>query len=124
MSGLSILIIDDDPEFPRLLGLMLGDEDFSITTTHDGEEGIRRCKEEAPDMVIVDASMPGIDGWEFTRRIRSSPNGVGSVPIIMLTGFADEKSQRQAYEVGVDLYLTKPIFRDALVLAINQVLGR
>ena len=120
-----ILIIDDDIEFPYLLGLILKDEGFEITAAHDGEEGVQQCRREAPDLVIVDASMPqGLSGWEVTQQIRSLPNGSASVPIIMLTGYADEKYKHQADRAGVDGYLTKPVLKDTLVQAINRLLDK
>ena len=123
MNRLSILIIDDDIEFPRLLGLMLGDKDFEVTTVHDGAEGILRCQYELPDLVIVDGSMPGgLSGWEVTRQLRDLPNG-GALPIMMLSGYADQEAKHRAIEAGVYLYLTKPIFKDTLVRSINHLLG-
>lgn len=123
MNKLSVLIIDDNVEFPHLLGLMLGDDDFEITIVHDGAEGILRCQYESPDLVIVDGSMPeGLSGWEVTRQLRNLPNGE-ALPIMMLSGYADREAKYQAREAGVDIYLTKPIFRDTLLQSVNQLLN-
>ena len=109
-----ILIIEDDPAISRGLADNLRFESHEVTTASDGEEGYRLIREKAPDLVVLDLTLPRLSGHEICRRVR----GDGStVPILMLTARSDEGDRVLGLDLGADDYVTKPF-------SIREVLAR
>ena len=102
-----ILVIEDDPDELVSLTQILRRAGYITIGVPTGEEGLEKFKEEKPDLVILDVMLPGIDGWEVLRRIKS---GIRSrkVPVIMLTGKSEDEDKIRGYEFGADFYVTKP----------------
>jgi DNA-binding response OmpR family regulator len=115
-----VLIIDDDERLNALLEEYLGRFGFAVRTAMHPAEGLRALKAEAPDAVILDVMLPGIDGFEVCRRIRESSR----VPIIMLTARGDVMDRVVGLELGADDYLPKPFEPRELVARIHAVLRR
>lgn len=101
------LIVDDEPTNCRLLNQMLKREGFSAVEAHSGQEALDLFGVECPDIIFMDVMMPGMDGFEATRRIKTQSNGQ-FIPVIFLTALRDEKSLIQCIEAGGDDFLSKP----------------
>ena len=115
MSGETILIIDDDKEIARLLRSYLEQAGYSVRVAFDGETGLSLLRHEAVALLVLDLMLPGVDGWEITRRIRSDA-GLATTPIIMLTARIEDGDKILGLELGADDYVTKP-FNPREVLA-------
>ncbi len=103
-----ILIIDDDPVARMQLRLCLEDQGYSIVEAQDGEEGLSIYNQLHPDMVLLDALMPGLNGFECCIQLQSLPRG-DQIPILMITGLDDQESVDRAFAVGAADYVTKPV---------------
>ena len=118
-----ILIIDDDVDTLKLVGLMLERHGYEIIVASNGALGIERAKEETPQLILLDIMMPDMDGYEVTRRLRSDPT-LAHIPIIMFTAKTMVDDKVAGFEAGVDDYLTKPTHPAELTAHIKAVLGR
>jgi two-component system KDP operon response regulator KdpE len=116
----NILVIDDDSGLLTLLRLGLEREGFAVTTAESGKEGLRRAYETRPDVIILDVSMPEMDGWATCQRLRS----ICDTPIIMLSARQDQADILKGLSLGADDYLTKPCSFDELKARIRTVLRR
>jgi DNA-binding response OmpR family regulator len=103
-----------------VLTYILRREGYEISTAFDGEQGWARFQGESPELVILDANMPGLDGFEVCKRIRE----VSKTPVIMLTARTDETDVVQALGLGADDYITKPFSPRQLVARVKAVLRR
>ena len=115
-----ILIVDDEPTIVRLGADYLADAGFAVTTARSGDEALMRVRTEAPDLVVLDLGLPGLDGLDVTRAIRRN----GELPIIMLTARDDETDRIIGLELGADDYVTKPFSPRELVARVRAVLRR
>lgn len=102
----TILLVEDDDEIREFLSDQLG-EFFSIITAKDGIEGLEKAIDKQPDLIICDVMMPGMDGFEVTRRLKEDLE-TSHIPIIILTAHASPQHQLEGIEVGADAYITKP----------------
>lgn len=116
----TILLIEDENEIADLLTLYFEREGFRIVHADNGEAGLERLAERAPRAVLLDVGLPGIDGMEVCRRIRSGSD----VPIIMLTARDTEIDKIVGLEIGADDYVTKPFSPRELVARVKAVLRR
>jgi CheY-like chemotaxis protein len=94
---------------------------FSIIEAEDGEHGLDRAQRDQPDLILMDLSLPRLDGWEATRRLKASP--LAAIPVIALTAHASREDQARARAAGCDGYLTKPVDRDLLIATIRKHLA-
>lgn len=117
---MNILVVDDDRDLVDALSYILHREGYRVTPAYDGEMALKRFAADDPNLVILDANMPGLDGFEVCRRLR----GGSSVPIIMLTGRSDESDVVSALGLGADDYVTKPFSFRQLVARVKAVLRR
>jgi DNA-binding response OmpR family regulator len=117
---MSVLLVDDDRDLVDVLTYILRREGYEISTAFDGEQGWARFQGESPELVILDANMPGLDGFEVCKRIRE----VSKTPVIMLTARTDETDVVQALGLGADDYITKPFSPRQLVARVKAVLRR
>ena len=106
--AVDILIADDDGFLRASLRLLLEHEGYTCLEAEDGQKAVELARRSLPQCVLLDLAMPGLDGWEVARRLRSDPRTRGA-HIHCLTGLSDEVSRRQAREAGCELYLTKPV---------------
>ena len=114
------LVVDDEPPLVRLVGAYLEREGFSVSTAADGEEALRLARERPPDVVVLDLMLPGIDGIEVCRRIRTFSDAY----IVMLTARAEELDKIVGLSTGADDYVTKPFSPGELVARIRAMLRR
>jgi DNA-binding response OmpR family regulator len=115
-----ILVIDDDPSVGDLVRRFLGKEGFLVVTAAGGEEGLRLAAEMRPDIITLDALMPGMDGWTVLSQLKADTE-LAAVPVIMLT-MLDDKSL--GFSLGASDFLTKPIRRDVLLTTVQRYCAR
>jgi len=116
------ILIVEDVEFNRDLLVQLLEDDYELLTAADGAAGIALAEREQPDLILMDLSLPVVDGWEATRRIKATA-GLRSIPIIALTAHAMRGDAERAQECGCDDYLSKPLDEDLLFEKLAQFLG-
>ncbi|GGS74150.1 DNA-binding response regulator [Streptomyces tanashiensis] len=119
-TGGRILVVDDDPTVAEVVTGYLERAGFCVEQAADGLDALRRAGERRPDLVVLDLMLPGLDGLEVCRRLRSA----GPVPVIMLTARGDEEQRITGLEVGADDYVTKPFSPRELVLRVASVMRR
>ena len=117
------ILIVEDVEFNRDLIVQLLEDDYEILTAADGEEGIQLAERERPDLILMDLSLPVIDGWEAARRIKASPT-LKSIPIIALSAHAMIGDEEKARQSGCDDYLSKPLDEHVLFEKLAKFLGQ
>jgi len=115
-----ILIVDDDSELSEMLGQYLAAEGFAIERVFDGHSGAEQALSGAYDAVVLDVMMPGLDGFEVLRRIRSQ----SMVPVLMLTAKGDDIDRIVGLEIGADDYLPKPFNPRELLARLRAILRR
>lgn len=116
-----ILVVDDEPHIRRLLAVRLEAEGFEVFEARDGEEGLRRFEEVAPDLVLLDLMMPGANGLEILARLRGS--GVRPhVPVFILTAKGQDTDRELALAGGATDFVTKPFSPMKLLARIHEVL--
>lgn len=118
-----ILIIDDDVDTLRLVGLMLQRQGYDITAATNGEQGLEKAFEERPAVILLDVMMPDMDGYEVTRRLRKNPVS-STTPILLFTAKTQLDDKVAGFEAGADDYLTKPTHPAELQAHIRALLAR
>ena len=103
----SVLLADDDPALRRLIGTTLGDEDFDLLQAVDGDEALDIARRRHPALVLLDVSMPKLDGFEVCRRLKADPS-TADIKIVMLTASGSEGDRQQGRQAGADDYFSKP----------------
>lgn len=120
----SLLMIEDDSRLAQMVVEYLGQSGFEVTHAADGEQGLEQLQLIQPELVILDLMMPGIDGLEVCRRIRSLQGDASRVPVIMLTAKGDPMDRVIGLEIGADDYLPKPFEPRELLARVRAVLRR
>jgi pilus assembly protein CpaE len=118
-----ILVVDDDLDTLRLVGLMLQRQGYQIVAANNGTQALALAPSEKPDLILLDVMMPDMDGYEVTRRMRAHPV-TANTPIIMFTAKSQVDDKVTGFEAGVDDYLTKPTQPRELFAHIKAVLAR
>jgi two-component system cell cycle response regulator DivK len=117
-----ILAVDDSPDNLAMISLDLQMQGYRVVTASNGEDAIAVATQTLPNLILMDISMPGLDGLGATRRIREVDT-LRDVPVVAITAFGTEGFQRAAYDVGVSGYLTKPIDLDRMHHLIARLLS-
>ena len=120
MTAKKILVVDDERLITESLEYSLRQEGFQVMIAHDGYRALEVIREEAPDLIVLDIMLPGMDGWETCRRLRQE----STVPIIMLTARGQEIDRVLGLEIGADDYLAKPFSFRELLARIRAVFRR
>ncbi|OGO43807.1 MAG: hypothetical protein A2137_02685 [Chloroflexi bacterium RBG_16_58_8] len=118
-----ILVIEDDPATSRLVDYSLRHEGYEVTLAANGLEGIRKAHVEAPDLVILDVMLPGMDGFEICHRLRSEP-ATARLPILMFSAKAQDIDKNTGLKVGADDYLAKPAAPAEIVSRVEKLLEK
>ena len=118
-----LLVVDDEPNLLRAVAAVLRGEGFEITTARNAREALVFVAQSVPDLIVSDVRMPGMDGFQLARKLRSSPHSA-LVPIVFLTAKDETEDRIEGFESGVDVYLTKPFEPDELIAVIKSVLQR
>lgn len=117
-----ILLIDDDADALLFLGSLLREQEYEVDTAASGEEAIKKIAARLPDLIILDIVMPGMNGIQLTRKLKSHPV-TASIPLIMLTALNDRKYMKAAlFELDVDYYITKPYEPEMLLDKVRQAI--
>jgi DNA-binding response OmpR family regulator len=118
-----ILIIDDDVDTLKLVGLMLQKQSYQIVAASNGLQGLEQAESENPDLILLDVMMPGMDGYEVAKRLRANPL-TASTPILMFTAKTQLDDKVTGFEAGADDYLTKPTHPSELNAHVKALLAR
>lgn len=118
-----ILVIEDDPAISRLVDYSLRHEGYEVITATNGLEGVKKAHSEAPDLVILDVMLPGLDGFEICNRLKSEPE-TASILILMFSAKAQEIDKNTGLKVGADDYLPKPAAPAEIVNRVAKLLAR
>lgn len=116
-----ILLVEDNEMNRDAISRLLERRGFTLITAADGLEGVRICEEALPDLVLMDLGLPGIDGFEATRRIKAGAATRG-IPVVALTARALTSDREAAFEAGCDDYDTKPVDFPRLVEKVRRLL--
>jgi two-component system, OmpR family, alkaline phosphatase synthesis response regulator PhoP len=119
----TILVVDDEPRIVELARDYLEHAGFDVLTATDGPTALAAARDKAPDLVVLDLGLPGLDGLDVTRQLRQS-RSTAALPIVMVTARDDELDKLLGLELGADDYLTKPFSPRELVARVKAVLRR
>lgn len=117
----TILIVDDEPAVVEVMGAILRHHGFGVEFAPDGAEGLARAREKLPDLILLDVSMPRMNGFEACSRLKADPVTRG-IPVVMFTSLTDRDSKIQGLEAGANDFLAKPVDRTELVVRVNNLL--
>ena len=123
MAKQQLLLVDADPRSVRVLEVSLRKSGFSVTTATDGVDAFSKIQFSAPDLILADTRLPRMDGFEFVKRLKENPE-LMSVPVVFLTSQRSIEDKIRGLELGVEDYLTKPIFVRELTARVNLLLAR
>jgi len=115
-----VLVVDDEPQFGRLFATVLTELGYEVSSATDGGQGLAMIRERPPDILFLDIKMPEMDGLECLRRIKKLKR---KFVIVVMTGFGDIKSAREAMRLGADEYISKPFDIDDLKRLVNEIMG-
>jgi CheY-like chemotaxis protein len=118
-----ILCVEDNADNLMMLQRRLTRRGFEVTISMNGAESVEWAKTLQPDLIVMDLNLPGVDGWEATRRLKNQPE-TKDIPIIVLTADPKEKSREKALAAGCDEFELKPIDFDGLVGKIQSLVSR
>ena len=117
-----ILLVEDNEMNRDMLSRRLIRKGYEVVVGEDGEKGVSLAASDRPDIILMDMSLPVIDGWEATRRIKAAPE-TAAIPVIALTAHAMASDREKALEAGCDDYDTKPVDLPRLLGKIERLLG-
>ena len=118
-----ILVIEDQEDNRKIVRDLLTASGYELVEATTGEEGLDRAESERPDLILMDIQLPGIDGYEVTRRIKANP-GLRHIPIIVVTSYALSGDDKKAFAAGCDGYVTKPFSPRLLLAKIREYLPK
>ncbi len=118
---MKILYVEDNDDNIYMLERRLKRAGFTVLIARDGAEGVARAGSERPDLILMDLSLPVLDGWEATRRIKQD-GATGKIPLIVLTANAMTGEKERAFEAGCDDFDTKPVDFERLLGKINALI--
>jgi CheY-like chemotaxis protein len=120
---MKILLVEDNEMNRDMLSRRLAKRGYEVLVAADGHEGIARARAEQPRLILMDMSLPDLDGWEATRQLKAGPDTC-HIPILALTAHAMPGDQERAREAGCDGYGTKPVELDSLLAQMRALLER
>ena len=123
MAKQKLLLVDADPRSVRVLEVSLKKAGYSVTTAKDGLDALQKVELSTPDLVLSDTRLPKLDGYAFVRRLKEKPEW-SHIPVVFLTSQKSVEDKIRGLELGVEDYLTKPIFVRELLARVNLLLAR
>ena len=120
-TGPLILIVDDNLDAREMYGMYLEHEGFRWAEAVNGQEALTRARDERPALILMDATMPRMDGWEAVRQLKEDQT-TSHIPLIMLTAHGFDEHRERAKKAGAAGFLAKPVLPEALAKEIRQVL--
>ena len=121
--GISVLLVDDEDDLRRVMRDLLEREGFTVQEARDGVQALDQVDRHAPDIILLDLNLPGLDGYSVLSQLRSRPI-TRDIPIVVLTAKGDEDNEVKVFELGADDFLTKPFRARTLAARLEAVLGR
>ena len=118
-----ILLVEDNEMNRDMLSRRLQKQGYEVVMAVDGEDGVTKAQTEAPALILMDMSLPGLDGWEATRRLKAAPQ-TQKIPVIALTAHAMSDDRDKAMAAGCDDFDTKPVELPRLLSKMQALLGR
>ncbi|MFO7260307.1 MAG: response regulator [bacterium] len=118
----TVLLVEDNEDNLVVYRTILDHVGYNVLEARDGEEGVNRARQEHPDLILMDISIPKIDGWEATRRLKAD-QATRDIPIIALTAHALEEDRERAIAAGCDGYLAKPVEPRRVVEEVQRFVG-
>ena len=118
-----VLVVDDFEDNREMFAEFLELSGFRVSRAANGQEAIERAEADMPDLVVMDLSLPVMDGWEATRRLKANPR-TAKIPVLALSGHSFPQQEEEALHVGCVALLTKPCMPDVLVSRILSLLDR
>jgi CheY-like chemotaxis protein len=119
---MKVLVVDDDPDMLKVLGLLMKVNGITALTATGGVEGLERARADKPDVILLDIMMPDLDGYEVIKELRSDGSTRG-IPVIFVTARMEKEYREKAQALGADGYITKPYERSVLIEMIGRVAG-
>ncbi|HPR64405.1 MAG TPA: response regulator [Thermoanaerobaculia bacterium] len=116
----TLLIIDDEHDLLTFLKQVFSSEGFEVTTALDGETGITAAREIHPSLILLDIMLPGMDGWEILRVLRSDRE-TSDIPVVMLTARTDPESKWEGWQGGAVDYVTKPFTLTDIIQRVKEI---
>lgn len=123
MKDIKILLVDDEPDIIEIVGYNLSNEGYQVITAKNGLEGVKKAKQELPQLIILDVMMPEMDGIEACEQIRNH-QALQNTLVVFLTARGEDYSQMAGFDAGADDYITKPIKPKVLVSKVKALLRR
>ncbi|WP_273378876.1 response regulator [Symbiobacterium thermophilum] len=117
-----ILVADDDPDIARLVAFQLQYNGYEVTLARDGTEALARARETAPDLILLDWMMPGMDGLECLTALKGDPATRG-IPVVLMTARAQQADVQAGIAAGAAAYLVKPFELDHLIRTVKEAVG-
>jgi type II secretory ATPase GspE/PulE/Tfp pilus assembly ATPase PilB-like protein/CheY-like chemotaxis protein len=121
--GVCVLLVDDEDDLRRVMRDLLEREGFTVKEARDGVQALDEVDRHAPDIIVLDLNLPGLDGYGVLSHIRSRP-ATRDIPVVVLTAKGDEENEVKVFELGADDFLSKPFRARALAARLEAVLGR
>jgi two-component system alkaline phosphatase synthesis response regulator PhoP len=127
-SKAKILLVDDDPDFVAATRVVLESKPYEVIVAYDGDEGLKKAREERPDLIILDVIMPMKDGFMVCQQLKKDPQ-LSSIPVLMLTAFADKfgetsVSLSQGLTLEAEDFIDKPVTPAELLLRVERLLKK
>ena len=117
-----ILMIDDEDQLVQMVKMRLEANGYKVIAAHDGLEGLKKAREERPDLILLDLMLPKMDGYKVCRTLKFDEK-YKDILIIMFTARVQESDERMGMEVGADAYITKPFDAQKLIDKVKELLG-
>jgi two-component system cell cycle response regulator DivK len=117
----TVLVVDDDSDSRNICSLFLQHHGYRVVEAVNGEEGVRLARDEQPALVLMDVTLPVLDGWAATEKLKDDP-ATSSIPVVILTGHALERDRARALAIG-DGYLPKPCTPRRILEEVQRLIG-
>jgi CheY-like chemotaxis protein len=121
--GTCVLLVEDEEQLRRVMKDLLEREGYTVAEARDGIQALDQVDRHAPDIIVLDLNLPGVDGYAVLQQLRSRP-ATRSIPIVVLTAKGDEDNEVRVFQLGADDFITKPFRARALSARLEAVLGR
>lgn len=119
----TVLLVEDNPHNRKIFSGMLRHSGFEVIEAESGDRALEEVAKQKPNLILMDLSIPGVDGWECTRRLKASP-ATRDIPIIALTAHAMRGDEERARQAGCDGYLAKPVSPKKVVEEVRRYLAK
>ena len=118
-----VLIVDDEPQMLSLLSTRLRSESYNVITAVSGEDCLTKAEEEQPDLILLDVLLPGMSGFEVSKRLKKNPR-TKDIPIIMVTALIGDEASKKSLESGAIYFVSKPFDTQTLLSEISEAIKK